>query len=110
MGKTQRAVTDGRWKYCVYPRIGHRQLFDLASDPAELINLAERPAFAHHIARLQVSLEEWRERTRDRDPLVAPELSPFFVDLSDRERKPDRWQPQWIRDTYFDVPDETSKK
>ncbi len=104
MGKTQRAVTDGRWKLCVYPRIGHRQLFDLASDPAEQINLAERPAFVHHIARLQVALEQWQERTRDRDPLVVEPLEPFHVDLTGRKREPDRWQPQWIRDTYFDPP------
>lgn len=104
MGSTQRAVSDGRWKYCVYPKVGHRQLFDLASDPSELINLAERPAFAHHIARLQVTLEEWRERTGDRDLLVAPKLKPLFVDLTGRMREPDRWQPQWIRDTYFDPP------
>ncbi len=104
MGKTQRAVTDGRWKLCVYPAIGHTQLFDLASDPSELINLAERPALSHHIARLQVKLEEWRERSGDRDPLVALTLKPFFVDLTGRERQPDRWQPQWIRDAFFDPP------
>ena len=104
MGRTQRAVTDGRWKLCVYPVIGHRQLFDLASDPFELINLAERPAFSHHIARLQVKLDDWRERIRDRDPLVVTPLKPFHVDLTGRERQPDRWQPQWIRDAFFDPP------
>ena len=102
LGRTQRAVTDGRWKLCVYPTIGHRQLFDLATDPHELINLAERVPFQHHIDRLMIDLDRWRERIGDPDPLTVEELKPFHVDLTGRARKPDRWQPQWIRETFFD--------
>ncbi len=105
MGKTQRAVTDGRWKLSVYPRIGHRQLFDLASDPHELIDLAERPAFAHHIRRLERELDTWRRVVGDKDPLVVEEVKPFSIDLTDAKRKPDRWQPEWIREKYFDPPE-----
>ncbi|MEM9802088.1 MAG: sulfatase-like hydrolase/transferase [Planctomycetota bacterium] len=103
MGKTQRAVTDGRWKLCVYPRIGHRQLFDLAADPDEMIDLAPRPAFAHHIARLENELRHWRAFVGDTDPLTVDELAPFSIDFDEVERKPDRWQPEWIREKYFDV-------
>lgn len=102
MGRSQRAVTDGRWKLSVYPQIGHRQLFDLATDPSETIDLAERPVFQHHIDRLSIALDRWRERTGDPDPLTGSELKSFHVDLTGRARKPDRWQPQWIRDTFFD--------
>ena len=110
LGRTQRAVTDGRWKLCVYPTIGHRQLFDLATDPHELINLAERVPFQHHIDRLMIDLDRWRERIGDPDPLTVEELKPFHVDLTGRARKPDRWQPQWIRETFFDPqPEETEE-
>ncbi|MFT5732352.1 MAG: arylsulfatase A-like enzyme [Planctomycetota bacterium] len=105
MGRSQRAVTDGRWKLSVYPLIGHRQLFDLATDPHELINLAERPPFQHHAARLAIQLDTWRERTGDPDPLTVETLKPFHVDLTDRKRTPDRWQPEWIRETFFDPPE-----
>ena len=106
MGKTQRAVTDGRFKLCVYPKVGHRQLFDLASDPLETMNLAENPSYAGHIARLQRELETWRRLTGDVDPLVVEERAPLRVDLSGAERKPDRWQPEWIREKYFDPVEE----
>lgn len=41
------AITDGRWKYIWYPEGGHEQLFDLPSDPQELIDLSgAQPATA----------------------------------------------------------------
>ncbi|MEM6569071.1 MAG: sulfatase-like hydrolase/transferase [Planctomycetota bacterium] len=104
MGKTQRAVTDGRFKLCVYPRVAHRQLFDLAADPDELIDLAGRPAFRHHVRRLERELEVWRAVVGDTDPLTTDEPKPLHVDLTDATRKPDRWQPEWIREKYFDPP------
>ncbi|MEM9381379.1 MAG: sulfatase-like hydrolase/transferase [Planctomycetota bacterium] len=106
MGRTQRAVTDGRFKLCVYPRVGHRQLFDLAADPDERIDLAGRPAFQHHVRRLRRELDVWRAVVGDTDPLAVDEPKPLHVDLSGAERKPDRWQPEWIREKYFDPPAE----
>jgi len=102
-------VTDGRWKLSVYPRIGHRQLFDLASDPHEMLDLAEHPAFAHHIRRLERELDSWRRVVGDTDPLVVDEVKPFSIDLTDAKRKPDRWQPEWIREKYFDPPEPESE-
>lgn len=106
MGRAQRAVTDGRWKLCVYPNVAHRQLFDLASDPTERIDLATRPAFQHHIARLSRELDVQRALVGDTDPLVVDEPKPLVLDLTGRHRKPDRHQPQWIRDEYFPPPPE----
>ena len=106
MGKTQRAVTDGRFKLCVYPKVGHRQLFDLAADPLETMDLAGNPAYGGHIARLERELATWRRVTGDPDPLVVDELAPLRVDLTGAKRQPDRWQPAWIREKYFDPPEE----
>ena len=55
MAKSQRALNDGRWKLLRYPLIDHTQLFDLATDPDELVNLAERP---EHQARVAAMLDE----------------------------------------------------
>ena len=34
-----RAVRDERWKLICYPPVNHRQLFDLARDPAERVDV-----------------------------------------------------------------------
>lgn len=48
VGKTQRMVTNGRYKLIQYPKTNSEQLFDLESDPEELANLLDtwrfRPA------------------------------------------------------------------
>lgn len=109
-GKTQRAVTDGRFKLCVYPKVAHRQLFDLASDPLETMDLARNPAYAAHISRLEREMATWRRLTGDPDPLSVAEPGELRVDLSGAERKPDRWQPEWIREKYFDPPEEAPEE
>ncbi|MFE5322075.1 arylsulfatase [Paenibacillus sp. NPDC056579] len=48
-------VTDGREKYIWYSQSGEEQLFDLSSDPQELVNLAAQPGREERIAL-------WRER------------------------------------------------
>ena len=100
--RSQRAVMDGRWKLIRYPMVGVTQLFDLASDPDELLNLADRPEHAARIEHLWAELEAWQAQLEDAAPLVYEETKPLFRDLSDVERKPDRWQPRWIRRKYFD--------
>lgn len=101
MQRTQRSVCDGRWKLIVYPKVNHRQLFDLAADPDERIDLAPRPAHRHHIARLALLLDRWRRDLSDPDPLTSEEPAPLAIDLTGAEREPDRWQPEWIREKYF---------
>ena len=49
-----RAVRDERYKLIVYPKVNHRQLFDLADDPDELHNLAADPAHRQTLARLEI--------------------------------------------------------
>ena len=102
MGQSQRAVTDGRWKLIRYPEVDVTQLFDLASDPDELLNLAERPDQAERVSALWKELEGWQARIGDEAPLRVENPRPAFRDLTGTERKADRWQPWWIRRKYFD--------
>jgi arylsulfatase A-like enzyme len=103
MTDSQRAVTDGRWKLIRYPRIDHTQLFDLASDPDELLDLSGRPEHAERLEGLWAELERWQAEVGDTAPLVVPEeqLVPRHRDLTGTPRNPDRWQPRWIRRKYF---------
>ncbi|MFT7669365.1 MAG: arylsulfatase A-like enzyme [Planctomycetota bacterium] len=105
MKNTQRAVTDGRWKLIRYPAIDMTQLFDLASDPDELLNLAGRPEHGKRVAELWKELQRWQAQIGDDLPLHVDEPGEPFVDLTNTPRKPDRWQPLWIRKKYFEEQD-----
>ena len=82
----------------------HRQLFDLQDDPDELRNLIAEPEYSETASRLDALLEGWRAAMVDAAPLSVPEPAPLRRDLTGTERKPDRWQPEWIVKKYFDVP------
>ena len=101
MGKTQRSLVEGRWKLIRYPRIDHAQLFDLASDPHELVDLCGRPEMADRVEDMSARMATLMSLAGDDAPLSVDEPRPFARDLSDVERKPDRWQPRWIREKYF---------
>ena len=97
----QRAVRDDRWKLIRYPKVDHEQLFDLREDPHEMVNLAGSPEHAGRQARMREWLEEAQAEFDDPHPLVVAEPGPLEIDLSGRERTPDRWQPEWIVEKYF---------
>ena len=101
MGNTQRAVTDGRWKLIRYPKIDRLRLYDLASDPHELFDLAQRPEHSQRVAALSNDLRAWQTRLGDGLAWTADTLIPAEIDLSGRQRSPDRWQPEWIVEKYF---------
>lgn len=69
--KMARMITDGRYKYNLYS-YGERneQLFDLANDPGEKVNLAYTPAFASLKRELRSELMKWIEETGDHFNLV----------------------------------------
>jgi arylsulfatase A-like enzyme len=98
----QRAVRDERWKLICYPQINHRQLFDLQADPDELHDLAGSDEHAVQVERMLALMKQWQERLGDRQPLTVTNSKRKEVDLTGRPRLPDRWQPKWIRDKYFD--------
>ena len=102
MAKSARAVRDGRYKLIRYPQVDHLQLFDLAEDPLELENLAQDPEQAERIASLRRELEAWQARVGDDLPWTAQKIRPLEIDRTGAARKPDRWQPAWIRAKYFD--------
>jgi arylsulfatase A-like enzyme len=99
--ETQRAVTDGRFKLIRYPSIDRLRLFDLASDPHELFDLATRPEHAPRIAALTERLVAWQRAVGDDAPLTVATPHPAELDLTGHPRAPDRWQPRWIREKYF---------
>ncbi len=65
----QRALRDDRWKLIRYPQVNRTQLFDLATDPAERTNLAEKPEHAARIAAMSAQLAT--EMKRLDDPLAS---------------------------------------
>jgi arylsulfatase A-like enzyme len=96
-----RAVRDERWKLIVYPPINHRELFDLTADPDETNDLAADPAHAKEIERLTALMKSWQEKVGDKQPLTVARPKPKAVSFDGYVRKPDQWQPEWIRRKYF---------
>jgi len=81
-----RAIRDDRWKLIRYPLVDRTQLFDLAADPHDLVDLADRPEQAATVAR-QLALRE-REMTALADP------HPLRVD----HPQPADWRPPSLDD------------
>ena len=98
---SQRAVRDGRWKLIRYPRVHHTQLFDLVRDPFELHDLASDEEYGDRVEEMMQMLRDWQLSTGDPHPLTAAEQEPMEYDYSQIERRADRWQPDWIREKYF---------
>jgi arylsulfatase A-like enzyme len=96
-----RAVRDERFKLIRYPQINRTQLFDLEADPEEMHNLADDPDQEEQVRKMTSMLEGWQERIGDRQALSVDEVKPEAIDLTGREREPDRWQPKWIVEKYF---------
>jgi len=61
---SQRMVRNRRWKY-VWNATAEDELYDLASDPGEVRNLATEPACQSELARLRRRLVAWMEEVRD---------------------------------------------
>lgn len=97
----QRAVSDGSWKLHVYPKINHRLLFDLESDPHETRNLAEDPHYKGQYVRMMALMESTRTIYGDTEPLQVENPESKEPTFNNEERRLDIWQPKWIRDKYF---------
>lgn len=98
----QRSVREGDWQLIVYPKINHMVLFDLKNDPHEKQNLADQPAQAKRIAHMKKLLRSWEKKIGAKQmPLTVSNPLPRQVNLIGRTRRPDRWQPEWIRKKYF---------
>ena len=99
--KIQRSVRDERWKLIRYPKIDHTQLFDLQKDPYELNNLAHDPSQAGRVRDMLNLLKRCQRKVGDDLPLTVANPAPKEIDMTGRRREPDRWQPEWIRQKYF---------
>ncbi len=101
---SMRAIRTSQHKLIVYPRIGHRQLFDLLVDPDEMRDLAGTPENVDLVMRLMGRLRTLQKEAGDTLDLDAEPVDPPFLDLLGTPREPDRWQPRWIVKKYFESP------
>jgi arylsulfatase A-like enzyme len=109
----QRAISDGHWKLHIYPRIIHHLLFDLRTDPHETRDLAEDPDHRSQLDRMLALMESQRKQLGDPYPLHVEHPDPKEPDYDNNKRVLDVWQPEWIRDKYFNGrnnPDHGPKK
>jgi hypothetical protein len=83
----QRAVTDGRWKLIVYPRINKTQLFDLRSDSHETNDLSKDAAHGDTLRRLTGLLRKSQQQFGDEQPLATDKPVPAEFDFSKVKRK-----------------------
>ena len=99
----QRALVTDRWKLIRYPKTGRVQLFDLRTDPFEIRNLARRAGHSDRVNQMTVDLMRWQERVGDTVPLGRMRDWGGVVDLTGTPRIPDRHQPDWVVEKYFET-------
>lgn len=100
---TVRAVRHEQWKLIRYPERNYTQLFDLAHDPMELNNLAEKTETQAKKEQLTQLLNSWQNEVGDTLKWTAKKVLPMQYDPDTLERKPDQWQPEYILKRYFGV-------
>jgi arylsulfatase A-like enzyme len=96
-----RAVRNENFKLIVYPKINHKQLFDLKNDPHELVNLAEKAEYKKTVEELTMLMKSQQNELGDSLPLTAKEILPKEWDYKLLKRVPDKWQPKYTLDKYF---------
>jgi arylsulfatase A-like enzyme len=74
--KMQRALRDERYKLIRYPLVDRTQLFDLTTDPHELTNLADQPAYQAKVAEMTSRLAQEMASYGDPAPLVVSHPKP----------------------------------
>ena len=97
-----RAVNDGRWKLHIYTKVNHTLLFDLEKDSNEINNLAEDPDSQQQLLNMQAKLKQWQKKLGDQSPLRAINPASLTFTPDNTQRYPDKWQPKWICDKYFE--------
>ena len=65
---------DGRWKYSYCEANGYEELYDLASDPNESVNLLERDEDKEQAARLRAAAIEWCKKYGDTNLLSGDDF------------------------------------
>ena len=72
-------VFDGRWKY-VHVELMRPMLFDLETDPEELHDLGEDPAYADQLERLKDAHFEWSRKHHNRITRTAQQVEGMTKD------------------------------
>jgi len=67
----QRSIRDARWKLVRYPQINRTQLFDLLTDPEEILDLSAAPDQRDRVTMMLKSLEKWQLEWGDPQPLTV---------------------------------------
>jgi len=101
--KYMRSIRVGDWKLIRYTHINKTQLFNLADDPHEMRDLSGDPQQASRIKDLTDRLRAAQQYYGDTQPLTSEDPESTEIDLTGRERKPDKHQPEWIVKKYFDL-------
>jgi len=83
---SSRMVRTEQWKY-VYNPFDKDELYDVVSDPGELYNLAELPAFTHVLRRMRERMLKWLRETDDGIvDITSWQSNSYRLFVSDRER------------------------
>jgi len=98
---TVRAIREGNWKMIRYPDRDITQLYDLASDPLEINNLANDPEYQDKLAELTALMKKKQTETGDTISLTAKHILPSEYDPTKFVQKPDKWQPEYTLKRYF---------
>jgi len=99
--KIQRSIRDEDWKLICYPQISHKQLFHLKTDPDETRDVATLPENRPVIERLEAAMAQSQKLYGDTLTIPTENEAYVPIDLSNKPRKPDQWQPEWIVKKYF---------
>lgn len=99
---TVRAVRNKKYKLIRYPERDYTQLFDLESDPLEINNLAELPAYQSKKEEMFQLMQKWQQTFNDQIKLTADVIKPMGYDPDTLVRKPDQWQPEYTLKRYFE--------
>src|SRR5690606_21815048 len=86
---TARAVRTKQWKLIRYPERDYTQLFNLASDPLEINNLAMLPESKSTVDSMTALLKQWQVATDDTTALTAKSILSLEYNPERFEQNPD---------------------
>jgi arylsulfatase A-like enzyme len=100
---TVRSVRKENWKLIRYPERDITQLFNLESDPDELVNLAGRSEQSQKLEEMVSLLKIAQSQVRDTLSFTAKVIKSAAYDPDTLKRKPDQWQPEYVLKRYFSL-------
>lgn len=86
------AIRKGDWKLIEFFEDGKLELYDLANDPAESADLAEKNV--EKAKSLHTRLQEWRKEVGAQMPSLNPEYDPSLQPTSNRKKRAQASQSQ----------------